>query len=126
MNKPESHWYELLNKPESITILDLLSNQDFRIALAKIIKTQKTAFTIPSLCNSCKIENTAQLEEMFNSCKLFTVKSVDVDGKIVSIYELFQGNRLFLLFAVLTYAAEYSKYEENYTGYCVDGSYYFA
>lgn len=89
-------------------------------------KAQQTAFTIPSLCNSCKIENSALLEEVFSKSKLFTVKSVDVDDKPVSIYELFQGNRLFLLFAVLVYAAEYGKYEENYTGYCVDGSYYFA
>lgn len=126
LKKPETHWYKLLSRPEAIETLDMLSNQDFRIALAEIIKTQKTVFTIPSLCNSCKIDNTAALEEVFSNSKLFTVKQVEIDNKFISIYELTQGQRLFLLFAVLIYAAEYSEYEDIYTGYYGRGDYYFA
>lgn len=126
LNKPENHWYELLNKPDAIDILELLANKDFRTALAEIIKTQKTVFTIPSLCNRCKIENTAALEELFKKSKLFISKTVDIDSKEVFIYELMQGQRLFLLFAMLTYAGEFSQYEDCYSGYYGDGSYYFA
>ena len=126
LNKPENHWYELLNKQEAADTLNLLSNQDFRTALAEIIKTQKTVFTIPSLCNSCKIQCTSALEDAFNKSKLFIAKSVDVDDKTILIYELVNGNRLFPLFAALTYAAEFSSYEDVYAGYSGDGSYYFA
>ena len=126
LNKPENHWYGLLTNQETVDTIELLSHQGFRTALAEIIKTQKIVFTIPSLCNSCKIEYTPVLEEMFNKSNLFTVKEVDVDGKTISIYELVNGNKLFPLFAALTYAAEFSSYENVYSGYCGDGSYYFA
>lgn len=126
LKKPESHWYDLLKNQEAIDTLELLSHQDFRIALAEIIKSQKTVFTIPSLCNNCKIEYTPALEDLFNKSNLFIVKKVDVDGKEVLIYELVSGNKLFPLFAALTYAAEFSSYEDVYSGYCGDGNYYLA
>ncbi len=126
LKKPESHWYELLNKPEAIETLNLLADNDFRIALADIIRTQKTMFTISSICNRCKIENAVALEENFKKCKLFFEKEVDIDNGTVSVYELMQGQRLFLMYAVLTYAAEYNMYEDSYVGYYCDGNYYFA
>lgn len=126
LKKPETHWHELINNLEAMNTLNLLLNHDFRIALAEIIKSKKTVFTMASLCNSCKIENTVALEEKFNKSKLFVEKPIDIDGNTVLIYELVQGQRLFLLFAILTYAIEYDKYENVYTGYYGDGSYYFA
>ncbi len=126
LKKPQTHWYELINNSEAINTLDILSNCDFRIALAEIIKSKKTVFTIASLCNSCKIKNPVTLEENFNKSKLFVTKTIDIDDKQVSIYELVQSQRLFLLFAILTYALEYNRYENIYTGYYGDGSYYFA
>ena len=126
LKKPESHWYELLSKPEATEILKLLADRDFRTALSEIIRTQKTMFTISSLCNRCKIENATALEEAFKKSKLFFEKELDIDDSTVSVYELMQGQRLFLLFAILTYAAEYCQYEEYYSGCYSDGSYYFA
>lgn len=126
LKKPESHWYELLNKPEAIETLNLLADNDFRIALADIIRTQKTMFTISSICNRCKIENAVALEENFKKSKLFFEKEVDIDNGTVSLYELIQGQRLFLMYAVLIYAAEYNMYEDSYVGYYCDGNYYFA
>ena len=126
LKKPESHWYELLNKPEAIETLNLLADHDFRIALTEIIRTQKTMFTISSLCNRCKIENAIALEENFKKSKLFFEKEVDIDDSTVSVYELEQGQRLLLMYAVLTYAAEYNMYKDSYAGYYCDGYYYFA
>ena len=126
LKKPESHWYELLSKTEAIETLNLLADCDFRIALAEIIRTQKTMFTISSLCNRCKIENAASLEENLKKSKLFFEKDLDIDDSTVSVYELTQGNRLFLMYALLVYAAEYTMYDENYSGYYCDGSFYFA
>ena len=126
LKKPESHWYELLSKPEACETLNLLADHDFRIALSEIIRTQKTMFTISSLCNRCKIENEVALEKNFKRSRLFFKKELDIDGSTVSVYELEQGQRLFLMYAALTYAAEYNMYEDSYTGYYCDGSYYFA
>ena len=126
LKKPESHWYELLSKPEAIETLNLLADRDFRIALTEIIRTQKTMFTISSLCNRCKIENTRALEENFKKSKLFFEKDLEIDGSTISVYELMQGQRLFLMYAVLTYAAEYNMYEDSYAGYYCDGYYCFA
>lgn len=126
LKKPESHWHELLSKPEAIETLNLLADHDFRIALTEIIRTQKTMFTIPSLCNRCNTENPVALEENLKKSKLFFKKEVDIDGNTVSVYELMQGQRLFLMYALLTYAAEYNMYEDSYAGYYCDGYYYFA
>lgn len=126
LKKPESHWYELLSKPEAIETLNLLADNDFRIALTEIIRTQKTMFTIPSLCSRCKIENARALEEHFKKSKLFSEKDIEIDSSTVSVYELMQGQRLFLMYALLTYAAEYNIYEDSYAGYYCDGYYYFA
>lgn len=125
LKKPEFHWYELLSKPEAIETLNLLADHDFRIALSEIIRTQKTIFTVSSLCNRCKIENALALEENFKRSKLFFRKELDIDGSTVYVYELEQGQRLFLMYAVLTYAAEYNIYEDRYVGYHCDGYYYF-
>lgn len=126
LKKPESHWYELLSKPEAIETLNLLADCDFRIVLSEIIRTQNTIFTIPSICKRCKIENAVALEANFRKSKLFIEKEIEIDNNTVSLYELEQGQRLFLMYALLTYAAEYNMYEDSYAGYYCDGCYYFA
>lgn len=126
LKKPQSYWHELLNCDEALSTLNLLSDNDFRIALTEIIKSKKTTFTIASLCSHCKIGDTSALEEKLKTSKLFSTKSIDIDDTQVTIYELTQGQRMFLLFAVLTYAKEYSEYEDIYTGYYGCSDYYFS
>lgn len=127
LKKPKGAWHDLLKSDKSATnILELLSDVDFCTALKEIIRTKKTTFTISSLNKSCEIKDLRALEDKFNTSKLFSVKTVDIDNKEVAIYELIQGQKLFLLFAVLTYAAEFDEYENIYTGYYCDGSYYLA
>lgn len=127
LKKPEGAWHDLLKENNSkINILELISDVDFCTALKEIIKTKKTIFTISSLSKSCEIKDLKTLEDKFSRSKLFSVKTVDIDNKKITIYELIQGQKLFLLFAVLTYAAEFDEYENIYTGYYCDGGYYFA
>lgn len=125
LKKPQNGWCELINSDESVAVLELLWDDDFRTALAEIIKSKKNVFTISSLCNSCKIENITALEKKFKESKLFVIKTIDIDGKQVAIYELIQGQRLILLFAILAYAIEYNQYESVYIGYDGDSNFCF-
>ncbi len=126
LKKPDTHWHKLLSDADAVWVLDLLSDNDFRLCISEIIKSKKTVFTVASVCSSCQIENSVSLQEKLNKSGLFTVNTVDIDGNSVAIYELVSGQKLFLLFAILTYAQEYFNYENIYTGYLGDGSYYFA
>ncbi len=125
LKKPKDKWYELLLNASANEIINLLSNSDFCTALTEIIKSKKTAFTISSLCNKCKIDNLDELENHLQKSKLFSFKKIDIDDAEVTIYELVQGQKLFLLFAILIYAKEYNEFKDIYAGYYGDGSYYF-
>ena len=57
------------------------------------------------------------MKEKLEKSQLFRVKTVDVEGSQVSIYELIQVGRLSLLLAVLGCAAEYAGHAGWYTGY---------
>ncbi len=126
LKKPKNRWCELFDDNNAADVLEILSKKDFRVALSEIIKTQKTTFTIASLCRDSGIENGAELEEYLIRSGLFSARTVDLGEEQVTVYELAQGQRLFLLFALLTYAAEYNKYQDVYRGYLGDGGYYFA
>ena len=126
LKKPDTHWYQLFSDSEAVEVLSLLSDNDFRLCMVELIKNKKTVFTVASICSNCKIKNNISLQEKLNKSGLFTVKTVDIDGSDVAIYELVSGQKLFLIFAILIYAQEYSNYEDIYTGYIGDGNYYFA
>ncbi len=127
LKKPTRHWHDLLSlKQKDMEILRLLADENFRCALKAIVEQEKTVFTVASLCNSCGMKEEERLAEILQQSNLFTVRSVDIDGKTVDIYELTQAHKLFLLFAILIYAFEYSGYEMAYTGYSCDGNYFFA
>lgn len=49
------------------------------------------------------------------------MKTFDVDGSQVTTYELTQIGRLSMLLAVLSFAAEYAEYRDNYTGFFICG-----
>ncbi len=117
LKKSKNKWYELLDNDEAIDLIKLLSNDDFRNALIEILKSQKTNFTLPSLCNKCEISNIAELEENFDKSKLFVKKTVDIDSNSVVIYEFIGQEKMFLIFAVFTYALEYQEYKSIYNVY---------
>ncbi len=125
LKKPEIKWAGLLEDRQNYSLLELMADSDFRSVLSEIIKTGKTFFTIPSMSNRCNIKDKETLEKNLDKSRLFSRKAVETeDGKVV-VYELTQGNRLFLIFAVLVFASEYEKFEDIYRGYMCDGYYYF-
>ena len=120
LKRPEKGWSSLLTDAGAEEILNMLIDRDFRNALQTVIKNNMTSFTLSSLCTMCGISDSDALEENFIKSKLFLVKQVNIDGENVKVYELFGVQRVILLFAILTYAKEYSDYEDRYWIYYGD------
>lgn len=125
LKKPEIKWAGLFDDCQNCDLLELLSNSDFRSVLVEIIKSGNTFFTISSISNRCNIKDREMLIKNLDKSKLFSRKTVEHEDGQVIVYELTQGNRLFLIFAVLAFASEYEDYEDIYHGYMCDGYYYF-
>lgn len=124
LKRPEKGWRSLLTNDRVGTILETLSNADFRKALDYIIKTRNTDFTIASLCSKCAISDSNNLAQNFEKSKLFNKKQIDIGDETVTVYEMCHGDRLFLLFAILTFAIEFDEYECCFTNYHYNGNYY--
>lgn len=101
-------------------ILNMLIDRDFRNALQTVIKNNMTSFTLSSLCTMCGISDSDALEAKLIKGKLFLLKQVNIDGENVTVYELAGAQRVLLLFAILTYAKEYSNYKDCYWICCGD------
>lgn len=123
LKRPEKGWRSLLSDDGAEDILKLLADGDFRLALQNVIKNNMKSFTLPSLCSMCRISDSDKLEGNLKKSNLFSFKKIIVDGKDVTIYEPFETQKLFLLFAVLTYAREYADYEEIYMNYFGDSNF---
>ncbi len=125
LKKPEKGWRSLLTDDRVSTILKILCDADFRRALDYIIKNHNVDFTIASLCSKCAISDGERLARSFEESELFNKKQIDIGNETVTVYEMCHGDRLFLIFAILTYAAEFHEYECWYTNYRYNGNYYF-
>ena len=112
LKKPSEGWASLLSDEGAVKIITLLNNKNFCKALACIIKTNMNSFTLSSLCNVCDIETTDEFKNELISSGFFTSKTIRIDDRDVEIYDFRYTHRLFALFAVLTYAKEFSKYED--------------
>ena len=108
-------WHSLLENKEAEDVIRLLGDMDFRKALAEICRSRTYTFTLSSLCRRCEIQDEALLEEKLKKCQLFSVKTVDVDGRQLTIYDAGNSARLAMLYTVLDCAAEYAKYKDSYT-----------
>lgn len=124
LKRPQGGWSSLLRADVDDT-LALLSSADFRIVLSEILQSRKTAFTLSSLSSRCPIRSPQDLENKLLSSGLFVSKTIDTGDASIVVFELVQSQRLLLLFAVLTFLAEFKDYEDIYTGYFGDGGYYF-
>lgn len=125
LKKTKGGWSGLLDNSENYDLLELMTDRDFRAVLSETVRTGKTFFTVASIAKRCGITDTQALEKNLYKSKLFDKKTVDIEDGQVTVYDLAQGNRLFLVFAVLAFALEYERYEEAYRGYICDGDYYF-
>ena len=125
LKKPEKGWRSLLTDDRVSSVLKTLCDEDFRKALDHIIKNHNTDFTIASLCSKCAISDDERLARNFEQSELFNKKQIDIGSETVTVYEMCHGDRLFLIFAILTYAVEFDEYECWYTNYRYNGTYYF-
>lgn len=112
LKKPNEGWASLLENEDATKIIALLNNKDFCKVLACIIKTNMNSFTLSSLRNICDIEITDEFKNALMTSGFFTLKTIRIDDRNVEIYDFRYTHRLFALFAVLTYAKEFSKYED--------------
>ncbi len=124
LKRPQNGWQSLLEGTTAIEVLHLLSLPDFRKALAFIMKTHTTVFTIASLCSKCGIANQQRFKEHLNSTDLFAVKMVDLDDEQVTVYELTKEDKLFMLLAVAALCDEYANYERIYYNFNGDPTFY--
>lgn len=115
LKRPEEGWHSLLENKEAEDILRLLGDRDFRKALAEICRNRTYTFTLNSLCRRCEIQDEALLEEKLKASQLFSIKTVDVDGSQLTIYDAVNTTRLAMLYTVLDCAAEYAEYKDIYT-----------
>jgi transcriptional regulator, XRE family len=120
LKRPEKGWSSLLTDAGAEEILNMLIDRDFRNALQTVIKNNMTSFTLSSLCTMCGISDSDALEAKLIKGKLFLLKQVNIDGENVTVYELAGAQRVLLLFAILTYAKEYSNYKDCYWICCGD------
>lgn len=113
LKKPKKGWSSLFEDDGAARIISLLNNRNFCKALSTIIKANTTSFTLSSLCNICKIEPTSEFKDTLLSSGFFNVKSVKIDENEIEIYDFIQTHRLFVIFAILQYAKEFSDYEDR-------------
>jgi len=115
LKKPEAGWTSLLKNEEAFRLLEMLCDGDFRMALAEVIKNRKTMFTLGTICRKCSIEDEAALEAKFHESRMFKTYQVEVDDRVVDLYEFaLQEGRLAMLWATLAYAEECAHYTPHY------------
>lgn len=117
LKRPEKGWHSLLENKEAEDVIRLLGDRDFRKALAEICRSRTYTFTLSSLCRCCEIQDGALLEEKLKESQLFSIKTVDVDGSRLTIYDAVNpaSARLAMLYTILDCAAEYAEYKDMYT-----------
>lgn len=114
LKRPKEGWQSLLEKEEPEWVFRLLGDRDFCSALAEICRSRVFTFTLSYLCNRCGIQEFASLEEKLKESGIFNIKTFDVDGRSVTVYEAVSAPRLAMLFAVLSCAAECNEYKDCY------------
>ncbi|MDD4774307.1 MAG: helix-turn-helix domain-containing protein [Eubacteriales bacterium] len=124
LKRPRNGWSGLTGDISAQKTLALLADRDFCRALHAIVRTNMTAFTIPSLCGICGAEDAGELEQAIAGSGLFARRKIAVDGQTVVVYELFGSHKLFLIFAIFTYAKELAEYSDVYYNYYGDGNFY--
>lgn len=124
LKRPKDGWHTLLTNDNAFKIISLLGNRDFLKALYTVTKTGMNTFTVSSLCRASGIENSKALENALIESGLFTAKSITVDDKNITVYELTSAHRLFVIFAVLQYAKEFAEYDDICYYFYGDPSFY--
>lgn len=125
IRRPDKGWASLFSDEEAIKIIKLLADDRVRAVITELIDSRKTVFTISGICKKCGIEQSAELIKRLEDLNLFLTKSIIVDDGEVDIYELYNSDRLFLIFSLLACAKEYAEYQSSYYGYSGTSDYIY-
>ncbi len=120
LKRPQDGWMSLLQDAQAAKTVALLANEDFRKALYAILNAGMAAFTVPTLCRACEIEDAQALEAAFAESRLFKIQTVRVEEQDVKIYELVCAHRQFMLFAILRCAKELAEFDDCFYYYYGD------
>lgn len=121
LRKPEEGWSSLFAPEETAALLRLLADEDFRRAMQLILKKRLLTFTMPSLARQSGAADADGLETSIRRSGLFARRELTIDEAPLTYYELVAGeSKLFLLYAVLAFAAEYASHQSVH--YCFFGN----
>ena len=125
IKRPETGWNSLFTNENNQRMLQLLADNDFRKAMAVILKKRMLTFTIPALCKMAEIEDGKLLEQMLKESGLFACKTLAIDESTMNYYELTQAEqKMYLLFAAMLFAQEYAEYRAQHCYFSGDMNYF--
>ncbi len=115
IKRPEQGWNILFTNENNRKMLQILADEDFRKAMAVILKKRMLTFTLPALCKTADVENSLHLEQMVKESGLFACKTLAIDESTLTYYELTQAEqKMYLLYAALLFAQEYAEYKPQH------------
>lgn len=121
LRRPEDGWNTLFSDDAAARLLQVLADADFRRAMQVILKRRMLTFTLSSLMKAAGAEDALQLEACLRESGLFARRELMIDEAPLVYWELCMGEqRLFLLYAVMAYAAEAVHYDAVH--YCFIGN----
>lgn len=125
IKRPEQGWSSLFSNENNRRMLVLLADEDFRKAMAAILKKRMLTFTMPALCKVAGVADAARLEQLVGESGLFACKTLAIDESTMTYYELTQGEqKLYLLLAALLFAGEYAEYVPCHCYFAGNGHYF--
>ena len=115
IKRPEDGWNSLFRDDAVQRMLLTLADDDFRKAMAVILKKRMLTFTLPALCRMAAVEDADHLDQLLQSCGLFACKTLAIDESVLSYYELSGGEqKMYLLFAALLFVQDYVYYKSHH------------
>ena len=124
IRRPQNGWSSLLDGDDVENVFSLLGDTQLRKALAFMMKTRITVFTLPSLCAKLDFTDTRSLKDLLDRLGCCRVRTVELGDGEIDVYEMDHGAKLFILLAIAALCKEYSSYHNMYYNYCVDDTFY--
>ena len=125
VRRPEQGWNSLFTNENNRQMLQLLADDDFRKAMAVILKKRMLTFTMPALCKMAAVGDGERLEQMVNESGLFGRKTLAIEENSMTYYELTQAEqKMYLLFAAMLFVQEYTEYRSQHFYFSGDMNYF--
>ncbi len=115
IKRPEQGWNSLFTNESNQRMLQLLADEDFRKAMAVILKKRMLTFTMAALCKMAGVKDSNRLEQLVKDSNLFACKTLAIDESTMTYYELTQAEqKMYLLFAAILFVQEYAEYRSQH------------